>query len=51
VPAYGGENGENVTDNNLQKPPKSLEGRASFISVDGGGYWVMYQDAATGKAV
>lgn len=28
--------------------PKSLEGRAAYVPVDGGGYWVMYQDAASG---
>ncbi len=28
--------------------PESLKGRAGYIPVDGGGYWVMYQDAQTG---
>ena len=28
--------------------PKSLEGRAAYVPVDGGGYWVMYQDAVSG---
>lgn len=31
--------------------PESLQGRASYIPVEGGGYWVMYQDAATGISV
>ncbi len=38
-----------------KKPPESLKGLASFIpaSADGGseGFWVMYQDAATGASV
>lgn len=32
-------------------PPKSMAGQASYIPVADGGYWVMYQDAATGAAV
>ena len=28
--------------------PESLKGRAEYVPVEGGGYWVMYQDAATG---
>lgn len=31
--------------------PESLQGRASYIPVSDGGYWVMYQDAATGISV
>ena len=31
--------------------PESLRGRASYVPVDGGGYWVMYQDANTGISV
>lgn len=31
--------------------PESLQGRASYIPVEDGGYWVMYQDAATGISV
>ena len=29
-------------------PPPALAGRASYIPVEGGGFWVMYQDAQTG---
>ncbi len=32
-------------------PPASLAGCASFMPVDGGGYWIMYQDAGTGVSV
>ena len=31
--------------------PESLAGRASYIPVSGGGYWVMYQDATTGVSI
>ena len=31
-------------------PPESMRGRASFIPA-GEGFWVMYQDAATGASV
>ncbi len=40
VPSKGGD-----------KPPESLAGLASFIPCGDGGYWVMYQDAATGASV
>lgn len=32
-------------------PPLSLAGRASYIPVGDGGFWVMYQDAATGVSI
>lgn len=31
--------------------PPSLAGRAGYVPVDGGGYWVMYQDADTGVSL
>lgn len=31
--------------------PESLAGRAGYVPVRGGGYWVMYQDAATGVSI
>lgn len=31
--------------------PESLKGRAAYVPVDGGGYWVMYQDANTGISI
>ena len=34
-----------------QNPPESLKGCASFMPVEGGGYWIMYQDAGTGVSV
>lgn len=44
-----------VPTKNNRRPPESLKGLASFIpaSADGGseGFWVMYQDAATGASV
>ena len=44
-----------VPTNNSRRPPESMKGLASFIpaSADGGneGFWVMYQDAATGASV
>ncbi|MDE6598367.1 MAG: hypothetical protein K2K60_06990 [Clostridia bacterium] len=42
-----------VPSTNSRRPPESLEGMSSYIpSADGkGGYWVMYQDAATGASV
>lgn len=43
-----------VPSENGETPPESLKGLASFIpapSDSGKGYWVMYQDAATGASV
>lgn len=40
-----------VPSANSEKPPKSLENCASFMPVEGGGYWIMYQDANTGVSV
>lgn len=34
-----------------KRPPESMGNLASFIPVEGGGYWVMYQDAATGASI
>ena len=57
---YGVENGApqyicyGVPSKQSKRPPDSLAGLASFIpaSPEGGdGYWVMYQDAATGASV
>lgn len=31
--------------------PRSLTGRASYVPVEGGGYWIMYQDARTGISI
>lgn len=31
--------------------PQSLKNRAGYVPVEGGGYWVMYQDARTGVSV
>lgn len=33
------------------RPPRSLAGRASYIPVEGFGFWVMYQDARTGVSI
>lgn len=41
-----------VPSRDSRRPPASLEGLASFIPAsENGGYWVMYQDAATGASV
>ena len=34
-----------------ENPPKSLSDFASFMPVEGGGFWIMYQDANTGVSV
>lgn len=39
-----------VPAQNPDSPPESMRGRASYIPA-GEGYWVMYQDAATGASV
>lgn len=31
--------------------PESLAGRAGYVPVEGGGYWIMYQDADTGVSI
>ncbi|MGN0817565.1 MAG: hypothetical protein ACI4L9_01230 [Candidatus Coproplasma sp.] len=31
--------------------PASLKGRATYMPVEGGGYWIMYQDARTGVSI
>lgn len=33
------------------RPPESMTNLASFLPAEGGGYWIMYQDAATGASV
>lgn len=33
------------------RPPQSMKDRASYIPVEGGGFWVMYQDAGTGVSI
>jgi hypothetical protein len=43
--------GYGVPSDNPETPPDSLKGRASFIPVEDGGFWVMYQDAYTGVNV
>lgn len=56
---YGGDKPQyicyGVPTNDSRRPPESLAGLASFIpsSPDGtdAGYWIMYQDAATGASV
>ena len=40
-----------VPSSNSQNPPKSLENSASYMPVENGGYWIMYQDANTGVSV
>lgn len=44
-----------IPSENAKTPPQSLKGRASFIPSStqnyGKGYWVMFQDAATGASV
>lgn len=44
-----------VPAENADRPPESLEGISSYIPASpeggGGGYWIMYQDAATGASV
>lgn len=40
-----------VPSSNPDKPPQSLKGAAGYIPVQGGGYWVMYQDARTGDSI
>ena len=42
-----------VPSTNSRRPPESLQGMSSYIpSASGkGGYWIMYQDAATGASV
>lgn len=34
-----------------ENPPQSLKNFASFVPVQGGGYWMTYQDASTGISV
>lgn len=33
------------------RPPQSMKDRASYLPVEGGGFWVMYQDAGTGVSI
>lgn len=40
-----------VPANGSKSPPESMQNFASFIPTDGGGYWTMYQDAATGASI
>lgn len=40
-----------VPSSDGQNPPRSLKGSASFMPVEGGGYWILYQDASTGVSV
>ncbi|MCD7728367.1 MAG: hypothetical protein LUI60_00415 [Clostridia bacterium] len=40
-----------VPSKNSKTPPPSLKGMASYIPVEDGGYWVMYQDAGTGVSI
>ncbi|MCD8309300.1 MAG: hypothetical protein LUD19_05530 [Clostridia bacterium] len=40
-----------VPSKNAKTPPDSLKGMAGYIPISGGGYWVMYQDAATGISI
>ena len=40
-----------VPSQNPDTPPPSLKDCASFVPVDGGGYWMTYQDASTGISV
>lgn len=40
-----------VPSRDSSAPPKSLAGRASYIPVENGGFWVMYQDASTGASI
>lgn len=40
-----------VPSTDSSSPPAALAGRASYIPVDNGGFWVMYQDAQTGVSI
>ena len=40
-----------VPSNDGQNAPKSLSGYATYMPVEGGGFWIMYQDARTGVSV
>ena len=40
-----------VPAKNGETPPPSLKDCASYISTESGGYWLTYQDAATGVSV
>jgi hypothetical protein len=40
-----------VPSMNDKMPPDSFSGRASYIPISNGGYWVIYQDAATGASI
>ena len=40
-----------VPSKDAQTPPKSLANCSAFTAVEGGGYWIMYQDANTGVSV
>ncbi|MDE7076722.1 MAG: hypothetical protein K2O62_05320, partial [Clostridia bacterium] len=40
-----------VPAQSAENPPPSLKGCASYIPVEGGGYWMTYQDAATGVSI
>ncbi len=40
-----------VPSRNTKSPPASLKGMAGYIPAGDGGFWVMYQDAATGASV
>lgn len=40
-----------VPSSDGQNAPKSLTGYATYMPVEGGGFWIMYQDARTGVSV
>ena len=40
-----------VPSSDGQNAPKSLSGYATYMPVEGGGFWIMYQDARTGVSV
>lgn len=40
-----------IPSDNSERPPESLSGMSAYLPAVGGGYWIMYQDAATGASI
>ena len=40
-----------IPSDDEKNPPESLSGMSAYLPANGGGYWIMYQDAGTGASV
>lgn len=40
-----------VPSSDSTRPPESFSGYATYMPVEGGGFWIMYQDAKTGVSI